>query len=507
MKSTNEIFFEPLVGPEKPLYALAVRSGFWTLISKTIRYVFVFLSQLILMNFLNPADFGLMRFVTIVLGIANLLSEAGLGIAIVQKKSLAAEEIASSFFLIVLLSLGLYGVIFVSAPAIALFFKNAELIDLIRIGGMAAPIGGLSVVQRGLMQRRFQYGKLSLIETISAVVGSFAGILLGYFGFRVWALVWSVLVYNMLSTVLSISIGGWTKGDLKTLKSSVALWLFGLGTVVQRIIDYGSSNFDYIIVGKYFGETALGIYGMAFVVITLPQFALGVIMVSVAMSAFSRFQENNERLCVAFIRLTRVTTALSIPYFVLVFFLAPELMKAIAFIHPSAQWVPAAPFIKVLAPMGLIYCLNSYPGIVWMAKGMTKFRIQWAFFSFVALALAVIIGSHYGVLGICKALLIRALVLFPLSLFFNKRTFGLSPKRYLRAIMPSLLCGLTASLVLWGCTVLGIDKTTHNVFFKIAWKNVLCITVYIGTLRFVSKDAYCDVSGVIRALVKKRKTS
>ena len=393
MTPASDNSFDPLFRPEMPLYATAVRSSLLILIAKTIRYAFVFLSQLILMNFLNPADFGLMRFVTIVLGIVSLLSEAGLGIAIVQKKHLSHNEIASSFFLIVLLCLGLYGAIFISAPSIALFFKNEKLVDLIRIGGLSAPIGGISIVQRGLMQRRFQYGRLSLIEMISALSGSIAGIVLGYFGFGVWALIGSVLLYNCLSTVLSIFIGGWTTGAIKDFKSSVALWLFGIGMVIQRIIDYGSSNLDYVIVGKFFGEMALGIYSMAFVAITLPHLALGVVLANVALSAFSRFQEDNERLCGAFVRLTRVTTALSIPYFILVFALAPELMNVITFIHPSSKWVPAAPLLKILAPLGLIYCLNSYPGIVWIAKGMMRFRINWALFSFFTLALAVVIGK------------------------------------------------------------------------------------------------------------------
>jgi len=77
---------ELTVDQEKSLGSLALRSSFFVLIAKLFRYGFVFLSQIILMNLLNPADFGLMRYVTIVLGIVNLINEAGLGVALVQKK-------------------------------------------------------------------------------------------------------------------------------------------------------------------------------------------------------------------------------------------------------------------------------------------------------------------------------------------------------------------------------------------------------------------------------------
>lgn len=504
MASISENPFDPVFMPETPLYGAAVRSSFLILVAKTIRYAFVFLSQLILMNFLNPGDFGLMRFVTIVLGVANLVSEAGLGVAIVQKKRLLPEEIASSFFLVIVLSLGLYAAIFVSAPAIAMFLKNEKCIDLIRIGGLSAPIGGISIVQRGLMQRRFQYGRLSCIEAISAVSGSIAGILFGYSGFGVWSLVWGVLIYTSLSTVLSIFMGERIKGNVFDFKSSVALWIFGLGMVVQKIIDYGSLNLDYVVIGKLFGETALGIYGAAFVTITLPQLALGVVLANVALSAFSRFQEDNERLSGAFVRLTKVTTALSVPYFVLVFALAPEIMKVITFIRPSDKWVPAAPLLKILAPLGLMYCLNSYPGIVWIAKGMTKFRIQWAMFSFFTLAFAVAVGSLYGVSGVCTALVVRALALFPISLFINQRTFGLSPLTYCKAIMPSICSGLIAFIVLQVLGSTDMVITGNHPYLKVAFESALCLALYATMLRVISRDAFKELRSVCEEMVNKR---
>jgi O-antigen/teichoic acid export membrane protein len=283
----------------------------------------------------------------------------------------------------------------------------------------------------------------------------------------------------------------------------MSLWLFGMGMVIQRIIDYGTSNLDYIVVGKFFGETALGIYGMAFVVITLPQLALGVVLANVALSVFSRFQEDNERLSSAFIRLTKVTTALSVPYFVLVFALAPDIMHAIAFIHPGGKWMPAAPLLKILAPMGLIYCLNSYPGIVWIAKGMTRFRIRWALFFFFTFAIAVALGSFFGVSGICKALLIRALALFPISLMLNKRTFGLSPLSYLKSIAPSVYCGLVAFIVLSGFAWAGIFKSGNYLYLKITGEAAICLVVYAGMLRIVSKSVYKELWSVFNEIRKR----
>jgi teichuronic acid exporter len=455
------------------------------------------------MNLLNPSDFGLMRYVTIVLGIANLINEAGLGVALVQKKQLNKNEIASSFSLTIVVCLGLYCMIFIFAPLIASFFANTQIVDLVRIGGLSAPIGGISIVQRGLMQRRFQYGRLSLIEAISALGGSITGIILGVLGFGVWSLIWSVLLYSSISSLLSIGSGR-IQGNFHDVKTSMALWVFGLGAVIQRIIDYATSNIDYIVVGRYFGEIALGIYSMAFTITMLPQLALGAVLANVALSAFSRFQDDDMRLRGAFLRLTKVVTLLSIPYFILLFILAPELMKAVAFIHHSDKWVPAAPFIKILAPVGLLYCLNSFPGIVWIAKGKVRFRIVWAAFSLLTMGIAVIIGSRFGVSGICIAILARAIIVFPVSQYANYRTFGLAPKDYLKVIVPPFCCGVVALIALQGLSMMGTLHAEKYSYLKIACYSAVCLGIYGGMLRIVSKNSYRDLRDVFEEFVGRK---
>ena len=478
-----------------------MRSSFFVLIAKLLRYGFVFICQIILMNLLDPADFGLMRFVALVLGIVNLLNEAGLGVAVVQKRTLHPNETASSFSLVFIFSFALYALIFFSAPLIAAFFANNQLIPLIRLGGLSAPLGGVSIVHRSLMQRGFQYGRLSLIEASSALIGSGVGIVLGYCGFGVWSLIWSVLIYNALSSTLSIIFGERLSGKFTAFRSSIPLWIFGAGAVVQRIVDYASSNFDSIVIGKLFGAHDLGIYSVAFSTISLPQFALGSVLMGVAISIFSRVQEDDERLRAAFLRLSKITAILSIPYFLLFFTLAPEFMKVISFVKHGDKWVPAAQYIKLLAPMGMVYCLAGYPSLVWIAKGKIRLRVIWAAISGLSMVATVAVGSIYGMSGICTALIIRALLFFPVLLFVNNKTFQLAPLTYLQAIAAPLACGMTAALALWGMRTLGWEVIERHLFIKIVVYGALCLGVYGLMLKITMQATLKDLFGTFVAAI------
>jgi PST family polysaccharide transporter len=502
MTKPSEASHNTFIGSGKPLFATAVRSSLFILIAKVLRYGFVFLSQIILMNFLNPADFGLMRYITVILGVVCLVNEAGLSVALVQKKAISPSEIASSISLVFILSWTLYGSLFVLAPGIASFFNNNSLIPLIKIGGLSGPLGGISIVQRSLMQRQFQYGRLSVIESISAFAGSITGIILGLLGHGVWSLIYSVLVHNCVSSLISIVLTGKIRGNFFAVRSSMALWGFGFGTVAYRLLSYASTTIDHLIVGKQFGEQSLGMYGLAFTIITLPPLALGTILANVALTAFSHFQEDTKRIRAAFIRLTKTVTALSIPFFVFVFCLAPELMKAIAFVNHSPKWIPAAPYIKILAPLGLLHVLGSYPNIVWTAQGKNSLRILWVAFSLVTMVLAVMIGAQVSVQAVCYSLLIRGTALFPIGIYLNYKTFGLHPKEYVQSIAPFLFCGL----VVLGC-LLGFQGIIRNsdahLYARIIFECIGGLGIYAAMLAAVSKDTYRELGVALKGLSRK----
>ena len=68
----------------KNITSRTARSGAMMLIAKCTRHGFAFLVYFLLLNLLVPSDFGLMKYITIVLGIINMQLSL-VSIAIVQK--------------------------------------------------------------------------------------------------------------------------------------------------------------------------------------------------------------------------------------------------------------------------------------------------------------------------------------------------------------------------------------------------------------------------------------
>lgn len=498
LKSENSVIEPDSVVDESKIDASlsrkAVKSGIFVTTSKVIRYGFTFITHLILLNLLNPADFGMMRYVTVVLGFINLINDAGFKYAVVQKKKITSQELFSSFLLSILFGGGFYITIYFFAPMFASFTKTPAILPLLRVGGIAAFTGGASVIQRGYMQRQFRFGRLSFFDVISAVAGSASGIVLALNGKGVWALVSSIVVYNSLMFVFcTIAAGIPLSGGVFNFRSTFALISFGFKDILSKILSYASVNTDYIIIGKYFGEQVLGIYGFAFSIISIVNTTFGIICTDIGISLFSKLQGDPKKSRELFLKMTQAVVLVMVPYAIVVTFSAPSVIEIISFVKKSHQWVPSIPYLVLLAPVGLLYTFGGFPTMVWVANGLNRLRILWQLVSFVTVVIAILIGAQFGSLEVCKALLVRAIVMLPVSIYVNYRYIGVTPVSHLKILIAPLICGVITALVV---------VTMHAIpFFKLispGWQlfsidALVTVMVFAGVLWLFFRSIFIDL--------------
>ena len=166
----------------------AARSSAAIAVDKIIRYGFVFLVQVILMNLLAAADFGVVRYVTVIIGLLGLLNEAGLSTAIVQRKKLEGRQLGSVFTLSLAFSVLLYAAVWLVSLPLASFFGEPRLAPMITAAGLALPLGAVTVIHRALLQRRMHFIRLSVVEAVGAVAAAAVSIVLAFMRFCPWSL-------------------------------------------------------------------------------------------------------------------------------------------------------------------------------------------------------------------------------------------------------------------------------------------------------------------------------
>ncbi len=103
---------------------------FYTALAK---YSGIFISIIIgaiLARLLTPDEFGIVALVTVFVSFFNLLSDFGIGPAVIQNQSLTDEDIQSIFSFYILIVIILAVIFFLIAPFIAKFYNKPELIQV-----------------------------------------------------------------------------------------------------------------------------------------------------------------------------------------------------------------------------------------------------------------------------------------------------------------------------------------------------------------------------------------
>ena len=111
----------------------AVAKGFfWGGVSNVICQLFSLVFGVYMARILGPDDYGPIGMLAIFSGIAGSLQDSGFVAALANRKNVTHDDYNAVFWFNVLISLLMYGVLFMCAPLIADFFNQPILVDLSR---------------------------------------------------------------------------------------------------------------------------------------------------------------------------------------------------------------------------------------------------------------------------------------------------------------------------------------------------------------------------------------
>jgi O-antigen/teichoic acid export membrane protein len=121
---------------QKNLKQKAVSGMIWTALQRYSTMLIHFISGIILARLLTPYDYGCIGMLSIFMVLSEAFIDGGFGSALIQKKRPTQEDYSTIFFFNIGMSVLLYAVLYVSAPAIAQFYDIPLLCDVLRVQGI-----------------------------------------------------------------------------------------------------------------------------------------------------------------------------------------------------------------------------------------------------------------------------------------------------------------------------------------------------------------------------------
>ena len=143
----------------------------------------------VMARLLEPQDFGIIGIATVIITFINLLTDFGLGPAIIQSDKIDSRDINSIFSFTLVTGIVASGLFFLSANMIGDYYNNQQLVKIIRILPLNILFASLNIVPNSLLLKEKKF-KIIAYRTvlINLVTGVFA-IIAAYYGYGVYALV------------------------------------------------------------------------------------------------------------------------------------------------------------------------------------------------------------------------------------------------------------------------------------------------------------------------------
>jgi O-antigen/teichoic acid export membrane protein len=380
----------------KDLKTRVIRGGFAKVCAQAANFTLRIGSLMVLARLLNPKDFGLVGMVTAFTGVLNLFRDFGLSAATVQRVDVTDDQISTLFWINILVGVILALLLATMAPVVVGFYHEPHLLWVTIALSTAFLFNAAGVQHSALLQRQMRFTALATIEIISLIISTSIGIGMAMAGFGYWALVAAAVSPPLVGTLCLWQTTGWIPGRPRLQTGLHSLMRFGGTLTLISVVMYIAYNLEKVLLGRFWGADAVGIYGRAFQVINIPTDNLNSSVGEVAFSALSRVQNDPARFRNYFLKGYSLVLALTIPITIAVALFANDLI----FVLLGPKWKDAAQILRLLAPTILIFALINPIGWLIFSLGMVGRSLK-ATLVFAPLVICgYVIGLPYGPKGV-----------------------------------------------------------------------------------------------------------
>lgn len=440
---------------------------------------------------LTPGDYGLAALALLFSSLVLVFSDLALGAALVQRRTLTELDRCTAFWTALA-----GGTVFtvagvaLSGPLAALYGEPDVQPLLVALSGTFL-VSALGATQQSLMLRDMDFRRVEVLPLAGILVGGVAGVALAAAGRGAWAIIGQQIVAVTVTTVLVWWRSPWRPGRAFSWASFRDLGGFSAYMLGHRLLYYLQANGDRLLIGRVLDAAALGVYAVAYNTMLVPASKLGGPLQRVFSPAFSRLQDEPERIAAAWVRVLRLLAAVSVPALGGLVVVAPDFVPLVL----GRQWQAAVPVVQLLAWVGIVQALQSLTTDVLMARGRAGTIFRLSVLLTVAHLAAFAVGLHWGVTGVAAAYAVSTTLAEPVLAVVAARSIGLSPLALVRGV-----AGVFQATVLTCAAVLAVHLALADA--DAAGRLVACVSagvlVYLPLCAWRAPELLEDARRLVR---------
>jgi O-antigen/teichoic acid export membrane protein len=482
----------PPVNSGDDLRAKIVSGVGWKLASQVVLQLTRVAVGILLARLLAPRDFGVAAMALAFTGFASIFLDLSLGPALIQRRNLTEADRSTAFWASVAAGVVCTAIGIAAAPAVAAFFSTSRVTPLFMVVAVTFTLSALSATQIALLNREMAFRSLQIREIAATVAGGAAALSLALAGAGPWAIVAQPVAGEAVGLVLIWRLSTWRPRWTFSAASLHDLGSFSAKVLAARFFGYLNLNADNLLIGRYLGSRALGIYSVAYNVMFAPMIRFTMPVQQVLFPAFSRLQDDPARLGRAWLRGNRLAAAITLPAFLGMTVVAPDFVPVVL----GGRWEDAVPVLQFLCLAGAVLSLQPFNWSVLQARDRSGTLLLFMAISTIVIVGAFAAGLHWGIVGVAGLYFAARSVLLPPYAWLTCRIVECSLAEFIRSVA-RVVEGSVAMAGLVFAVRAGLAHEGVPGGARLAILVPLGIAAYAAHLRLRSSDVLMEARGLL----------
>ena len=237
-----------------------VRGTFWSAVDSISCQGVTFLVGLVLARLLTPHEYGLIGYIMILVAVFNSIVDSGFSNALIRKKDAGQADYSTAFLFNLAVSVVLMAAMYMLAVPFSRFFREPQLIPLVRVMSVIIIINALALIQRTRLVKNVDFKTQTKASLISSLASAAVGLGMAFGGLGVWSLAGQQISRQLVNTVCLWLLNRWKPSGEFSWSSFREMFGFGWKLLVSGLIDTVWREISQLVIGKCYSTETLGQY-------------------------------------------------------------------------------------------------------------------------------------------------------------------------------------------------------------------------------------------------------
>lgn len=314
-----------------------------------------FVVGIILARILSPSDYGVYSILLIFINIGQTVIVGGFNSALIQKKDVDENDFSTVFVFSLIIAVIVYIILFLSAPAIGIIYKNNDVVLPLRVIALVLFPDALYSLVNARVAREMEFAFAAKLSVISVFFTGMIGIVMAINHAGIWALVvQQILTYTLLPIAYCV-IKRWSPKLRFKKERFRPLFSFSSKILLTDFINAVYLNIQGIIIGIKYDSNALAFFNKGQIFPRTIMTTISESIQTVLFPVYADMQDDKKKMSDMLLNNMKMVSFVVFPMMIGIFVASDEIISLLL----TEKWIRCSYIVKVFCIAYMFWPIDS----------------------------------------------------------------------------------------------------------------------------------------------------